>query len=444
MVITKNKKFKVLLFGVCLAILALTLCSCASNTKIKFTDSEVKGLEHHDGYKLEQMTVLNRHHIRSTLSEHGSELDSISSHGWLSWYSKPGELSLRGGAEVSMMGQYFRKYLESENFIPDNWIPQGDEVNFYANSQQRTIASSHYFAAGLLPVVNVDVQHKFDIGEDDPVFWRNITKKSDAWKNQVLSEVKEYAGSDDINQILKNNESNFNALENALDFKNSQYAKDNNISSFPLDDMQLSFEYDKAPTVKGSLKLGNSGSDAVKLQAYEHLNDNEQTWLNKISAEDFVKIGRIGDAYQRTLFGPHTAAIDKANPMLKVMLEDIQNKNRKFSYLGGHDDNIMSLLSALRVKDYDLPNSLNGRSPIGSCLVFSKWKNDAGEEFCRVELVYASVDQLYKTEVLSMENPPCAYTLEFEDMQKNKDGFYNLKDIEDRFNTAIAEYDKWE
>lgn len=79
-----------------------------------------------------------------------------------------------------MMGQYFRKFLEAENFMPENWVPAEDEAYFYCNSQQRTIVSTQLFASAMLPIANSRIVYKYDINSDDPVFWRDITKNSDA------------------------------------------------------------------------------------------------------------------------------------------------------------------------------------------------------------------------------------------------------------------------
>ena len=65
-------------------------------------------------YTLKQVVVLSRHNIRSPLSGRHSTLQRITPHEWYQWSSAPSELSLRGGALETMMGQYFRKWLVSE------------------------------------------------------------------------------------------------------------------------------------------------------------------------------------------------------------------------------------------------------------------------------------------------------------------------------------------
>lgn len=153
-----------------------------------------------------------------------------------------------------------------------------------------------------------------------------------------------------------------------------------------------------------------------------------------------MKIGALGDAYQNALFGSHTAAIDKANPMLKEILADIQNTKRKFTFLGGHDDNIMSLIAALGIKDYKLECSLNSRSPVGSNLIFSKYKGPDGQEYCKLSLLYSTATQLRTIKILDSENHPIEFILELEGLEKNSDGMYKLSDVEKRIADTINEY----
>lgn len=50
---------------------------------------------------------------------------------------------------------------------PKDW--EGKDVYFYADSDQRTIATAHYFAAGVAPEANITVHHKPE-GTKDAAF----------------------------------------------------------------------------------------------------------------------------------------------------------------------------------------------------------------------------------------------------------------------------------
>ncbi|MDE5642608.1 MAG: glucose-1-phosphatase, partial [Muribaculaceae bacterium] len=89
-----------------------------------------------DRYDLREMVVLSRHSIRAPLSGNGSALADLTSHKWTDWSAAPSELTSRGGALETIMGQYFRKYLAQQGLFPENYVPSTDDVNIYANSMQ--------------------------------------------------------------------------------------------------------------------------------------------------------------------------------------------------------------------------------------------------------------------------------------------------------------------
>ena len=129
--------------------------------------------------------------------------------------------------------------------------------------------------------------------------------------------------------------------------------------------------------------------------------------------------------------------------MLLELQKDMNNAGRKFSFLCGHDSTIMSVVTALGVTEYELPNAISKLTPIGVKLVINKWVDKSGEKYCTLDLVYATVDQLRHRDALDVSTPPMSYQLELDGLTKNKDGMYKLADVEKRFNERIAEYDKY-
>ena len=88
-----------------------------------------------ENYKLKEVVILSRHNIRAPLSSNGSVNQIATPHEWFKWTGKSSELSLKGGVLETKMGQYFRKWLEDEELIPENYIPTENETRFYANSK---------------------------------------------------------------------------------------------------------------------------------------------------------------------------------------------------------------------------------------------------------------------------------------------------------------------
>lgn len=438
MIASKKPRRVYISLAIALFIAILTLCLCACQAASSYNDTgEKHGLAHYDGYKLEQTTVLSRHNIRSPLTDGGSTLTKVTPHKWFDWTSKSSELSLRGGELETVMGQYFSKYLQSEGLIPDDWEPKGDEAYFYANSLQRTIATAKYFSAGLLPIADVKVNHKYAVGGKDDVFLPLQVKMNDKLKSQIQKEVNEKF---DLANLNKNLSNEYKTLEYVLDFKDSEYAKEKNTTSFEQDVPEIKVEQGDEIGTTGTLKAANDAADALKLQFYEEENDKDAAFGHDMTMQQWSQIAKIGDTYENILFGTHTAAVGASGRMCGELLKDMGNKNRKFTFLCGHDSTILSLLTALDVKEYSLPNTIEQGTPIGVKLVFNKYLGQDGGEYCGVSLVYQSVDQLRHKASLDMNHPPQSCEIELNGLVKNEAGLYKLSDVEGRINQVVAEY----
>lgn len=415
------------------AIIAVTLvCSCGVETPEKISD-EYAGLKHNDNYQLEQMTVLSRHNIRPPLTTADSKVNKNSSHEWHEWSSQPGELSLLGGQCETMMGQYFNQYLVQEKLIKENWIPQGDEVKFYSNNYQRTVATAKYFAVGMLPVANVQIQHNAEVGNTaDNLFIPIVRKSTDAFKAQANKEVDELfdnGGKSNIHNVYKDNQK---LIEDVVGAKNAITEAENDT---------LVLNEGKAASSKGSIQDMTSYADALIMQYYEEPDNAKAAFGKNISKKEWKKIGDVLSAGITLALGSHIEGVHTMQPMMKELLADIKDTNRKFTFLCGHDSTVSPVLSALNVQWESFPYTPTDNAPIGEKLVMSKFKNAAGEEFMRLELVYESSDQIRNREVIDKNNPPVCFPLKFKDMQANEDGFYKLSDVEARINKTISEFE---
>lgn len=432
-----------------LIVLACTviMISCSQNVnKIKTSyndNTEIVGLKHFDGYQLAQSTIVSRHNLRSAIDESGAPYINDTSVEFQKWTSAPGELTLKGGQVELMLGQYFRKYFESEKLIPQNWAPGVDESYFYSNSNQRTIATANYFSRGLLPVDNVDVDHKYQTEKNDPVFSRTITKSSQAYQEQYYKEVKENNDGKDFNEILLSLDGNIKKMEDFVGFRDSKYAKENNLEHFLLDNTEMDLSPGTGPKMKGTFKTCNEIVDALKMHYYEVEDDSLALFGKNISYSDLMQIFDIDNTYQKSVFSNHTYGVDRSNLLLKELLADISNPTRKVTFLCGHDNTLMAMLAALNAKDYVLPNTIDSGVPIGSKVVFNKFLKD-GQYYCDINLVYSTVDQIRHCLSLDLSNPAMAVALQFDGIERNSDGLYKMSDIERIIKNSIDEYDKWQ
>ena len=193
--------------------------------------------------------------------------------------------------------------------------------------------------------------------------------------------------------------------------------------------------------MKGSLKTSCSFSDALVLQYYEQPDDSKAAFGHDLTFEDWQKISAVKDLYGDVLFTAPLVAPNVAHPLLQEIDKELETDGRKFTFLCGHDSNVGSVLAALGAEEYTLPDAVEAKTPIGCKLVFSKWKNSAGEEFISCDLVYQSVQQLRNISLLDLDHTPVVYSISFEGLTQTEKGLYKAEDLMDRFDSAIAEYD---
>lgn len=437
-----------------LVVLAMALSACATRPQ---TDLKAEDIFKHDNtqnsfftskndkYKLEQTVVVSRHNIRSPLSGGDSLLGQITPHEWFSWTSDPSELSVKGGQLETNMGQFFRKYMEDRNLIPKNWRPEENAVRFYSNSMQRTISTARFFESGFLPVANIGVEYHKEYGGVDSIFCPIIRYNNPEFEKKVRAEINEAYGVKSLEEIGGKLKESYELLEKVLDFKDSKYAKDNNLTHIPLDDTKIELKVGNEVKLTGGLALANSAVDALKLQIYEEKDLDKALFGHKMTEDEIKKICEIGDVYQKICEGTKTLATQVMNPMVEEIEKELQTDERKFTFLCGHDSTLMALVCALGIKDYKLPNAISQKTPIGGKMMFEKYSGPDGKLYIKINMCYNSTDQLRECGISSLDNPPMFYELELEGLKKNEDGYYSYDDVTARFDEVISHsYDYYE
>ena len=407
---------------------------------LKVNGQVARSASFHEKYSLKQVVVLSRHNIRSPLSGPESALGRITPHEWFQWTSAPSELSLRGGVLETMMGQFFRKWLVSEGLMQENELPAEGDMRFYANSMQRTIATAQYFSSGMLPVANASIEHHYSIGTMDPVFSPVITRDDEPFRQAVLQEISDRFGNGSTAGIGEAMREQYALLADVLDLKQSAACQQGDTCSFRTDDSVITLTLGKEPSLKGSLSLACKAVDALVLQYYEEPEDRKAAFGHDLSRKDWQTLSTIKDYYGDVLFTSTTLSVNLAHPLLKEILAELRNEQRRFSFLCGHDSNLGSVLGALGWDEYTLPSSIE-KTPIGAKLVIEKWLGSDGQEYVAMNMVYQSTDQLRQMPLLSIENPPVVYGMELKGLNANDDGLYRLTDFEQRFTERIEAYD---
>ena len=418
-----------------IVILFCMLCVCVS----VFSGRIARASELGERYRLCKVLILSRHNLRSPTTSGSRVLYSLSPYRWFDWTAGPGELSMKGGQLETIMGQYFRQWLEDEGLIAANYVPEIGEMRFYANSYQRTIATARYFASGMLPMANIRVERHLALNERDAVFLpKSPSSFSDEFRARTVKEVEAMGG---VEALGKRLEPDAALVAEIIDFKDSEYAREKGLSSFTADD--LTFDTDTL-RLSGSMRVAGRAADALTLQYYE-AEEHDSAWAafgRALTMEQWQGIARVKDMGINAYFYLPTMAGQFARPLLSVMRDELAEDGRIFTFLCGHDVNLATVLPALGVEEYTLRDTIEAKTPIGTKFVIEKRLGEDGEAYASLKLVYQSAKQMQGREPLTPENLPMIVPLRLTGLQTNEDGLYLFDEVVRRFDETMAAVDE--
>ncbi|WP_313652432.1 bifunctional glucose-1-phosphatase/inositol phosphatase [Pantoea sp.] len=384
--------------------------------------------------QLQQVLMLSRHNLRAPLADNGSVLEQSTKKSWPQWDVPGGQLTTKGGVLEVYMGNYTRQWLAQQGLVKNGSCPDSNNIFVYANSLQRTVATAQFFVNGAFPGCDVAVTHQDQMGTMDPIFNPVITDGSEAFNKKALAAMAA------ANEKLSLKPA-FQRLEKIVDYKASPAC--NNKKSCDLSSGQNTFsaENGKEPNVSGPLKVGNSLMDAFTLQYYEGFPLDQVAWGQIKTPEQWKALSAIKNGYQDALFTSPDVSREVAAPLVDYIRSQLVDQDKanapKVTLMVGHDSNIASLLSALQVKPYELPDTYE-KTPIGGQVVFERWhdaKND--KDLLKVEYVYQSADQLRNADVLSLKNPPKRVTLQLAGCETDANGYCSWDQFAQVLNSAL-------
>ena len=395
-------------------------------------------------YRLEQVVVLSRHNLRAPLSSNGSVPDELTPHSWIEWSAGASELTLLGGIEEASMGQYFRRWLEREGLIPENYVPSEGEARFNARAKQRCIATAHYFAAGLLPLADIVVEHPGDaLGTED--FMQPVLHYySEEYAEDAIAQVAAQGGEAGFDGLAERNRDVIRLIMDTVDMQDSEAYRSGKYGDLLTDGFGYTMASDEEPDITGAVKPAYQVADALILQYYEEPDALRAAFGHELTDADWAALGQFMTNCLEMKHGAPLVATNIANPLLRELKSELEDEERLFSFFCAHDCTVLGTLSALGVLDYALPESIETKTPIGVKLVFERRRDAEDRVWYRVSLVYRSTAQIRSGEMLTLDNPPLRCDLRFEGIQPNDDGLFAEEDLLGLFDRAIAAYDALE
>lgn len=393
-----------------------------------------------DGYTLEQVVILSRHNLRAPLSSNGSIPSELTPHEWINWSAGSSELTVKGGILETNMGQYFGKWLAKEGLISANSIPAPGEVRFCARDKQRCRATARYFASGLFPLADIEVEHPGDQNNTEDFMNPGINFYSDEFARDAKDQVAEMGGSTGFEGISEQTRDAISLIMDTVDMEDAEAYKSGKYGDLLTDPTGYSIPSEGEPDVTGAVKTASQVADALILQYYEQQDDKAAAFGHDLSRKDWETIGGFMTTYLKMRHGTPMIASNINGPLLEELESELKNRDRKLSFFCAHDCTVLGTLSALSAEPYTLPDSIETMTPIGVKLMFERWRDEDDKVWYRVNLLYRSTDQIRNADVLSPDNPPLRYDLSFTGVETNEDGLISEDDLFKLFEKAIKTY----
>ena len=391
-----------------------------------------------DSYTLEQVVILSRHNLRAPLSSNGSVPSELTPHEWIQWSAGSSELTLKGGIEETSMGQYFRKWLDQEGLIPENSIPEAGEVRFNARDKQRCRATARYFAAGLFPLADIEVEYPGDSKGTEDFMKPVLHFYSDAYAEDATAQVAALGGDAGFDGLAEQTRDAIKLIMDVVDMQDSEAYQSGKYGDLLTDGSGYEMEADKEPNLTGAIQTAYQVCDALLLQYYEAPDAAEAAFGHALAKDDWAAIGQFMTTCLEMKHGAPLVAANITNPLLRELEAELKNEQRKFSFFCAHDCTVLGTISALGAKLDALPDSIEAKAPIGVKLMFERLRDQKGQAWYRVSMVYRSTDQIRSAEMLTLDNPPMKYVLSFEGVETNGDGLIAEADLFSLFDRSVS------
>jgi glucose-1-phosphatase len=272
------------------------------------------------------------------------------------------------------------------------------------------------------------------MGTFDPVFNPVITNNSPEFKERAIQAIEKQRAEFELTDSYK-------LLEKILDYSNSPTCKEKHQCDLTARKDQFTANATEEPGIDGPLKVGNLLADAFMLQYYEGFPLDQVAWGQIKTDQQWRVLSQLKNGRQETLLTAPEVARNVAAPLVKYIEQALVGKDvangRKVTLMVGHDLNIVSLLTALQFKPYQLPEQYD-HTPIGGKVMFQRWHDKANDrDLMKVEYVYQSTEQLRNGDALTLKNPPERVTLQLAGCPADVNGFCAWDKFTEVLNQAV-------
>ena len=378
--------------------------------------------------ELRQVVIVSRHNLRAPLDTAVQDLRESTTNTWFAWTSAPGELSRKGAALETAMGGWFRDWLVEEGLFPRNARLTPDQVHFFANNMQRTVATARCFAAGFMPEADVVVEHLPFDGPRDSRFSIGVPHADAALSNRVHRQIGEMLGGGaGLDRRLA---PAYALLGRIIDYPSSPRGSRPGAAPFASTGVSY-FDLVRPPNsigLHGPIGEAYPVADSLLLQQYEDTSP-AASFGYPLSWTGWRLIGDVKEVYIDMRYRTKAMSAALGARLLPEIGRALRRDDLRLTFVGGHDTTIAWMGAQLDVEPYELPGTVECRTPIGSKIVLGRWRCEDGVDRVSVDLVYQTTAQIRAGQFADSAHPPRVVRLRLKGISPDADERYPLSKV---------------
>jgi 4-phytase/acid phosphatase len=352
------------------------------------------------GMVLQRTVLLYRHGVRAPLDTE-VQVNEANGKPWPQWPVAASLLTAHGTLGVKLMGHYDRLRLASAGLVPTDGCPAAGSTSFWANTDERTIASAQALADAFAPNCQLEVGHRPQ-GSEDPLFHPKVATDG---TQAVAAITAQTGGPDALTGAQAKAMARFAAI---MGCQQTSSAAACTIANVP-GTLRASTD-NHGVHLDGPIMLTSGTAEVLLMEYVEGMPMSDVGW-GRADASALAQISRLHallfEIHARpTYVAQRTAAV--LNPHVVALLTD--EHAPKLNVFVGSDNNISAFTSLLGIH-FHMPGYGDDDPPVGGAFGMEVWRDAAGKRYVRAFYQAQSTEQLRALTPLTLERPPATSEL---------------------------------
>lgn len=393
-------------------LVVLTVCSLG--TAVEAQNAPARAEE------LRFVVILSRHGVRSPTWA-AERLNQYSAEAWPDWGVPPGHLTPHGATLMRLFGAYDRAYLNDAGLLSPSGCEDAARLLFWADIDQRTLATARALASGMLPDCTLRVA-SLPEGAVDPLFHPLGAGIGRPDRTVAVAAVMGRLGGQP-RALLEAYRPGFEVMQSVLlgCTPGATCPPEGSSVKQPLLELPASVgpaEGDKLVDFAGPLPTAATLAQNFLLEYTNAMAGNDLGWgrVNEANLREMMSLhAAYSDLLRRT---PYLARANGSNLLSHIVrsIEQAAARKKVPGALGtpgdkllvivGHDTNVSNVAGMLSLS-WLIEGYQRDDTPPGGALVFELWRHrSTGQHTVRTYYMTQTLEQMRGAQPLTLTSPP--------------------------------------